>query len=397
MWLDRGPGAKTKGAFKLHLCLGAAGDCSRNREEESDELHTDTLRVIVKVDLQNRVSDWWTTEHAVDDFEAFRKKVLEEGKHAEAASVASAKPPASPTEARESRQPVPRRSPSPRAGRGRKPPSLPRREQRAKADEETPMAGRRRSRSPTRRSHRRDQRSDRSQSNAGKRVPPCSSDSMSSSRASSHDEESVKEERSPSRDDQQGTASGRRYSYGKVIDVSRRNLTGLRGPSPGLAHSRRRKPKRSASDSPSRRSGAPSRKGARARARSDSRPQRRSRGLKPSGDRSPDEKRSSDSRRGGVGSTIRLAEAEDWMGQQLEWIGNSGDEQAPAHRHPRRDTEAIGRDRMQEVRARASAILTLKGALTGVSEVTWRRSCWRWRAQWVITSANIVQRSRPRP
>ena len=94
MWLGKGPGAKFKGVFELHLCQGETGKCTQKRKDEVSELHTDTMRVVEVADLKERVGDWWTTANAVDDFESFRRKTLR-ARSAEEESPAVGGPPRS--------------------------------------------------------------------------------------------------------------------------------------------------------------------------------------------------------------------------------------------------------------------------------------------------------------
>ena len=75
-WLGTGGGAKQKGRFDLHLCLGQVDRCTLVRDEEEVEVHTDTLRMIGPRDLEERISEWWTTSPTKTDFEALRARVL---------------------------------------------------------------------------------------------------------------------------------------------------------------------------------------------------------------------------------------------------------------------------------------------------------------------------------
>eukprot|EP00435_Cladocopium_sp_Y103_P050455 s3307_g15.t1 len=46
-WLGKGPGAKYKGVFELHVCRCEVDKCSIKAKEKLSELHSDTMRVVV--------------------------------------------------------------------------------------------------------------------------------------------------------------------------------------------------------------------------------------------------------------------------------------------------------------------------------------------------------------
>jgi len=84
-WPGKGPGAKFKGKFQLHLCHEVVTKCKKITKKELSQFHTDTLRTISFLDIKNRVAAWWLVEPAKGDFESFRAAcVKESGKRATA-------------------------------------------------------------------------------------------------------------------------------------------------------------------------------------------------------------------------------------------------------------------------------------------------------------------------
>ena len=75
-WLGKGPGAKFKGRFQLHLCHEQVAKCKRITKKEIAQFHTDSLRTLTALDIKNRVAAWWLVEPSKGDFESFRASCL---------------------------------------------------------------------------------------------------------------------------------------------------------------------------------------------------------------------------------------------------------------------------------------------------------------------------------